>query len=83
LTVFPNPNSDGEQLSFQYNGNEVTPIDLMVYDTQGRLLKSINYTQVTPGIYSMDLGTVNLGKGIYFLVFEQGDGRQVVKLVKI
>ena len=76
LTTSPNPFSTSTTISLSPPsiGQRAEGIELKVYDTSGRLVKSVSLTT-----NSLSLG-IDLSPGIYFL---KTDGKYVGKVVKI
>jgi hypothetical protein len=78
IKVMPNPSSS--YFTFQCNSNKPETLSVTVFDASGRVVEKLS------GIAST--GTVQVGKkistpGVYYAEVQQGQQKQVIKLVRL
>lgn len=63
--IYPNPmvNSATVPITLKYSSD----IIIQVYDISGRIVNSIKYTQLSPGLNSLTINRENLASGVYIL----------------
>jgi hypothetical protein len=66
--IYPNPSSEMVNIDFNVNNTEVLTFNL--YTLDGKLVKSIYYDLVKPGINRFSFNAQNYSKGIYILKIE-------------
>ena len=76
LHIFPNPFTD--QLNIHFSGVSISPRYLNLYDHLGQLIKE----QILVSETTVSIPTNDLPAGVYFLQHENGEEREVVKVVK-
>ena len=75
----PNPTSD--YATFTYNGSDLeTPLNVQVVNEMGMILKNHTFLNIHKGM-PQTIGTNELAKGTYHIVFRQGYQFQTQKLV--
>lgn len=72
ISVYPNPTSDRLYVNLPYNEN-VRVTKVAVYNVFGQLFHTFNNLEEST---YMELNTVDLNKGIYFVVAYTSDGKQ-------
>lgn len=75
--VFPNPFSG--ELNIQYNNETLKPLDIIIYNSQGRMVLSKRFDNSE----NFSIRTDHLPSGIYFLNVSSGGNVQSIKLVKV
>ncbi|MCJ8291645.1 MAG: T9SS type A sorting domain-containing protein [Crocinitomicaceae bacterium] len=77
-TIFPNPASDFT--TFRFEGTDVeTPINVRVLNQLGQIVFDENYT-LLKARSDLRINTSKLERGIYQVVFSQGDQKQIERL---
>ncbi len=77
--LYPNPFE--ETLLVQCSNDQALPITLRLWDYYGRTVAQSNY-EANTGTQLLRLATTHLASGVYLLEIEQGEERQLVKVVK-
>lgn len=84
FTIFPNPSSVGAEVFFAYQTADNTDFTVSIFDTQGRRVRSVEYTGATAAeTLTLRTASRNLAKGVYFVTFRQNDLLQTVKMVRL
>ena len=65
VSASPNPSKDAFNVKILIN--EVSPVQLDVFDVSGKLLDSQNQGTLLPGQHSIDISTANLPDGTYLV----------------
>lgn len=72
VALFPNPAN--EQAKFSFTLAESTPVSVSVYDMVGNLVQTtVKSAQLTPGAQTIDINTVELPAGVYFVTVVAGE----------
>jgi|GEM_PF-1269240 len=77
-TIFPNPASDFTTFTFEGTDAE-TPMNIRVLNQLGQIVFDENYTSLKAGS-GVTINTSSLERGIYQVVFTQGDQKQIERL---
>lgn len=77
-TIFPNPASDFTTFIYEGTANAV-PLEIQAYDQLGKVVFSKMFTSLNTGS-GLTIDTSELGRGIYQLIFRQGDKTQIERL---
>lgn len=85
LSVYPNPSVSGP-VSFKFDANQAGAATLRIVDTQGRLVKELNDSQVQSGSNTIlwdrkDVNGADVSAGNYVGLLEQGGRSMKVLLV--
>jgi hypothetical protein len=56
-------------------------VSIKLYNTTGRLIKTVNNGYLNTGFYSTTLTTTNIPNGVYFLRYESNTNREDIKLI--
>lgn len=81
LTAVPNPFND--QTTLHYTVGKDSPVTLTLYNSTGSAVKTIlNGAWAEAGAQLTEVQTSDLPNGLYFVVLETNEGRQVSTLVK-
>lgn len=79
---YPNPFNPITTIKFQLL--EPTEISLIIYDIQGRIIKSIiEKTQFGSGTYEYNWNGNNAQSGVYFYILQSGSFKQMKKMVLV
>lgn len=78
VEVSPNPFRENLNIYLEQGGSN---IQIKVFDTTGRMVKSTNGLDLGPGT-AFELDTADLPKGMYILHVSNGEKDQFVKLIK-
>jgi hypothetical protein len=78
LTLYPNPAS--ENVTIEFNSLVSTSVKLELLDVTGKLMKSVNATNVI-GNYKYSMNTTDLAKGIYFLKVSSDKSVETKKVI--
>ena len=78
--VFPNPFD--ELITLQHETVSDQPLELLLMDVQGKVLKRMSYGIQLDAMYTMPLNELELSPGLYLLRVVQGEEWNVVKVVK-
>jgi len=78
FVVFPNPSSDRINLGFEMV--EMTEIQIMVFDLQGRMVRE-EKNHLNKGIQTLGLNISNLDPGLYFITVQDGTHSLTKKLM--
>jgi hypothetical protein len=79
LTIYPNPFL--RTTTIRYSVSKKASVSLKVFDVTGRCVETLVSGEKKPGYRETELGTKNLGPGVYFAKFEAGDHKEVQKLI--
>jgi len=84
INVYPNPFF--KKLNINFEVKKVDYISIKIFDISGRVRRVLADRYFNPGKYFLDWdGKDSLGKrvgnGVYFIVFERGDKREVSKVI--
>jgi len=82
LNAFPNPIEENLQISFTLD--QVSDINISLYNMTGQLLGSVNEGKRNGGLHtiSLNISDLDLAKGIYLLTLETENFRETIKLFK-
>ena len=82
MSTFPNPFTGGNTI--RYHVTEATQVTIMLYDIQGRLVKTLVNEKQGAGDYSIEWSGNDLQTGTYFArTFQGGNRQQTLELVKV
>lgn len=76
FSVHPNPTSDKFTVTGLATGVEVASIE--VFNMEGKMVKALAWN----GSSSMDISTIGLNTGMYFVNIKHNQGTEVIKLIK-
>lgn len=77
--IYPNPAHNYVKINFG-NADDSQEIKVSIYNIEGKLIKKL----VSPTPFkNKEINIEGLGNGMYLVLFEQGEERQVEKLVKL
>ncbi|BDS15125.1 alpha/beta fold hydrolase [Aureispira anguillae] len=79
ITVFPNPVQDLLQVSFE--NKQAAQITL--YDVNGRLIQQQNIQEIGQHQLEIDLNSLKLGQGTYFIEVQDGEDKMIQTFVKL
>ena len=79
LPIMPNP--AGRNFVLKFNLPVRSKVNVEVYDISGRVVKSIEWGQLEPGMHEIRMDTDGLSMGIYFVRVRAGEFEGVRKLV--
>jgi hypothetical protein len=79
LNVYPNPAVDNVQIEFDIKQNE--EVSILVFDLQGRVVKSISPQQYTVGSHKVSVNCNELTNGTYIVHMIAGQRKSSSKLV--
>jgi hypothetical protein len=77
--VYPNPASSNLQL--KVNMQSATSGMISLYDLTGRMIKTFYNGRFNQGINTLDFNVSGIGQGLYFVVVNTENNRQVKKLM--
>lgn len=81
LAAYPNP-SEG-RATVKYSVDAPAQVKLVVFDLQGKLIKTLVDKKQQPGVYTVEWDNSNLVNGTYIITaLKNGAAKQVVKVVK-
>ena len=81
MTAYPNPFSDNNTI--KYRVENATHVTILLFDLDGRLVKTLLDASQSEGDYTINWNSGNLSNGTYFARAMQGDHiLQTLKLVK-
>jgi Domain of unknown function (DUF4331)/Secretion system C-terminal sorting domain len=81
MTAYPNPSESSSTI--KYSVNQKSMVNIVLYDAQGKLIKTILDKKHEAGVYTIDMDTRTLPKGNYIVVAtKNGTAKQSVQLVK-
>jgi hypothetical protein len=80
LSAYPNPVD--ELNIIKYKVGTASPINIVVYDIQGKEVKVLVNRRHDAGVYTVNWTTRNLTPGFYYVVADNGKEQQTIKLVK-
>jgi hypothetical protein len=81
LTSYPNP-TDGNS-TIKYSVDAPSQVKIVVYDIQGRVLKTLVDKKQEPGVYTEQLNTGSLPQGTYMVkAVKNGVEKETIKIVK-
>lgn len=76
---YPNPFNPSTKIPFQIN--ITSNIELKIYDSQGKILKSQTYKNLSPGFYEYEFNANKLPSGVYFFNLQQENISQTIKML--
>jgi flagellar hook assembly protein FlgD len=81
LSAFPNPTVNSSTI--RYSVDQTSQIRLVVYDSQGRMIKTLVDKKHQPGTYTIQWDNNELAKGSYIITaIKNGEAKQVLKIAK-
>jgi Domain of unknown function (DUF4331)/Secretion system C-terminal sorting domain len=81
LATYPNP-TDGNS-TVRYSVDAASQVKIVVYDIQGRLLKTLVDKKQQPGVYTEQLNTGSLPQGTYIIkAAKNGVDKKTIEIVK-
>lgn len=80
INLYPNPTSNIINISF--NTLETNTISLLLYDINGRLIKTIANNQKTTGTFNYKIDVSQQQAGIYFLKLQTTKGTYIRKIIR-
>ena len=81
LSVYPNPLDEAGSLSFVLN--QRTDVTINIYSVNGKLVKTINNSNMATGKHLIDLDMSGEGKGTYIVQLEAGNTSDVTRFIKL
>lgn len=81
MTTYPNPFTGGNTI--KYHVSEATTVTIMLYDVQGRLVRTLVNEKKQPGDYTINWSGSDLQNGTYFARSVQGNNQQTLELLKM
>ncbi len=79
FTIYPNPASSTSVLSFNLDKN--SEVRIVLFDSQGKLIREISNGILNAGYNKMELGTADLAPGFYMLNLVSDSGNSNFKLL--
>ena len=76
---YPNPFNPVTKIPFELNIS--SNIELNIYDSQGKILMSESFKNLSPGIYEYEFNAYNFPTGIYFLKLQQEENFLTIKML--
>ncbi|MEO0096123.1 MAG: T9SS type A sorting domain-containing protein [candidate division WOR-3 bacterium] len=81
ISIKPNPVSNSATITFTLRSE--SPVSVKIYNSLGQLVRVV-LNQIKPkGIHSVNCGTSGLPAGSYFVLFDDGCRRKVIKIMVI
>jgi len=80
VKVFPNPFSDKTRITYYISVPSM--VSAVLFDSLGHKVKNLFEKFHAAGNYSFSMSEANLKKGIYFIVFKNGQKTEVFKVVR-
>lgn len=74
LQVYPNPVGRGQELQIELQLSKTDRINVQVYTSLGQIVQHFDW-DVTNGLNSTQLSTIDLAAGVYFLRLDTNEGR--------
>ncbi len=71
VSVYPNPSTSWFVVIFE--NHELNPIDISIFDLQGKLIKILVNEKLKPGDFKFSFNTSELAKGTYILNIQSGN----------
>jgi hypothetical protein len=81
ITAYPNPARN--EITLSYRLTQASVISLNLFDTQGRLLQSLDMAQQAPGAHNIAIDLSALPIGLYYCAFQTAYSTQTAKLIKL
>ena len=78
VSAYPNPFNNATQISFRIT--ESSPIDLAIFDLNGRRVIDLAKGQYEAGIYTLTLVGTDLSSGLYLVNLKSIEGSSKLKL---
>jgi PKD repeat protein len=79
VTVYPNPANDRAQVEFVLNKS--AKVEVNIVDITGRLVKSIEATNMSAGANTVSVETNDLNTGLYFVQLVSDSGSKTTRLM--
>lgn len=76
---YPNPFNPSTKIPFQISSS--SNLDFSVYDSQGKIVYSNSYKNLSPGIYEYEFKAHNLPSGVYFFTISNNEHSQSLKIL--
>jgi hypothetical protein len=76
---YPNPFNPTTTIKFDLP--EASPVQIKIYDIQGRLVSTLYDTQLDAGSHSIEWGAANLASGVYICHLEANNSTKIMKMV--
>lgn len=80
VSLYPNPTNG--IINLTYNTSETNTISLLLYDINGRLLKTIADNQKTTGTFNYKIDVSQQQSGVYFLKLQTTKGTYIRKIIR-
>lgn len=80
IVLYPNPTSNVINLTFIISENDT--ISLLLFDMNGRLIKTIANEQKAIGKFSYQIDVLQQQSGVYFLTLQTTKGKYVTKIIR-
>jgi len=80
LNIFPNPAIDNVNISIALEGRQ--DVMISVRDISGKVVKSVNYSDINQDVKQLPLSVSSLAKGTYIITLQYGKTVKTGKLVK-
>lgn len=81
ISLYPNPTYS--ELNIQFTLKNSTTIQLQLFNSHGQVVKIIAKEKLNAGENKINISTVNLRQGVYYLKFNVGDKSVMRKVVKM
>lgn len=79
VSVFPNPASESTNFNIKLTKN--APVQISLFDIQGKLVDVVEYSTLTAGRHSMEYNCSALKAGVYLVRMKSGSDVQTTKLI--
>jgi hypothetical protein len=79
INIYPNPTS--EIINIAFNISETDYINLLLFDINGQLVKTIDQGQKITGTYSYQIDLSQQNSGIYFVVLKTKERKYLQKII--
>ena len=80
IILYPNPVTSELSIQLKLQGNAHVNLDL--FDTSGRLIRSVMSERLSPGVHVRSCSVQDLTPGIYYLMIKTGQTKDCLKFVK-
>jgi len=78
-TIYPNPAND--KISIDYELNSPTDVELMIYNSESKLVKTIRKSNKLTGLHHNEVNTNSFKSGIYYLLLDTDYGYSIKKFI--
>jgi len=81
FTVYPNPVNNRSTISYALP--KASDVSIQLFSADGRLVKTVEQTNRSAGLYTKELSTHELANGTYFLMLKTNQGKESRSLVVV